>query len=183
VPIEQFRQESSRIRSAIETRGYNRALQSYTAVFDGDDVDASLLQLARYGYVAADSPRMLGTYERIHERLGRNGLLLRYLSGHDGLPPGEGAFGIASFWAAETLARQGRNEEAVAKFEHLLSLANDVGLFAEEIDVGTGEALGNFPQAFTHVGLIDAALTLAEQAGKPGLRHPDKRRQGTRERV
>jgi GH15 family glucan-1,4-alpha-glucosidase len=183
VPIEQFRQESGRIRAAIETRGYNRALQTYTAVFDGDDVDASLLQLARYGYVAADSPRMLGTYERIHERLGRNGLLLRYLSGHDGLPPGEGAFGIASFWAAEALARQGRNEEAVAKFEHLLSLANDVGLFAEEIDVGTGEALGNFPQAFTHVGLIDAALMLAEQAGKPGLRHPDKRRQGTRERV
>jgi GH15 family glucan-1,4-alpha-glucosidase len=106
---------------------------------------------------------MLATCARIQERLGRNGLIYRYgAETADGLPPGEGAFGICSFWAVECRAREGDLAGATATFERLLGYANDVGLFGEEIDPESGAALGNFPQAFTHVGLINAALTLAE---------------------
>jgi GH15 family glucan-1,4-alpha-glucosidase len=108
---------------------------------------------------------MLGTCARVHERLGANGLLYRYAA-PDGLPAGEGAFGIASFWAIDCRLRQGDVDGAEAAFARLCGLANDVGLLAEEIDPATGAQLGNFPQAFTHVGLIDAALTLAEARGR-----------------
>jgi GH15 family glucan-1,4-alpha-glucosidase len=162
VPVERFRVERDAIRSAIETHGYNEALGSYTHVFDGAEPDASLLLLPLYGYTAADDPRMRGTCERIDQLLSRDGLVYRYHQlTDDGLPPGEGAFGICSFWAVECLALQGELAAATARFERLLAHANDVGLYGEEIDVSTGAALGNFPQAFTHVGLINAALTLA----------------------
>jgi len=166
VPLRRFCQERAAIRAEIEARGYNTHLESYVSVFDGDELDASLLLLARYGYVDPASPRMQATCVRIHERLGTNGLLYRYLGSDDGLPPGEGAFGLASFWSVDCRCHQGAVDEATATFEYLCSLANDVGLFAEEIDPETGSPLGNFPQAFTHVGLIDAALTLAESKGQ-----------------
>ena len=104
---------------------------------------------------------MHNTYVRVRERLGVDGLLYRYL-GRDGLPPGEGTFGICAFWAVEYLARQREFQQARTYFERLLSFANDLGLFAEEIDAESGAALGNFPQAFTHVGLINAAVALSE---------------------
>jgi hypothetical protein len=110
-----------------------------------------------------------------HERLGHDALIFRYQGTDDGLPPGEGAFGIASFWAVECQARGGSPEAATAAFERLLAHANDVGLYAEEIDVATGAALGNFPQAFTHVGLINAALTLAESHDGPPRSDGDAR--------
>lgn len=182
-PVDQFRAERNAIRAEVEERGYNKTLGSYTDVFDGDDVDASLLLLARYGYADPKSERMLSTFDVVRERLGGNGLYRRYTSQHDGLPPGEGAFGICSFWAAETRARQGRVEEAREIFEYLLTYSNDVGLFGEEIDVETGAVLGNFPQAFTHLGLIDAALMIAQQMGSPGLRAEEKRKEATRIRV
>jgi GH15 family glucan-1,4-alpha-glucosidase len=170
VPVEQFRAQRAAIRAAIEQRGYNVQLQSYTRTFDGDDLDASLLTLPLYGYVAADAPRMRSTCARIHEQLARGPLLYRYeATVDDGLPPSEGAFGICSFWAVECRARGGEVAAATHAFEQLLGYANDVGLFAEEIDPKTGAALGNFPQAFTHVGLINAALTLAECQGEHGL--------------
>src|SRR5207244_11915893 len=101
--------------------------------------------------------------------LGRGGLMYRYVRGtDDGLPAGEGAFGICSFWNVECLARSGDLEGAAQGFEALLGYANDLGLLAEEIDPDSGVALGNFPQAFTHIGLINAALTLAEVAGQRG---------------
>ncbi len=104
---------------------------------------------------------MASTCANIHEHLGQDGLIYRYAAGTtDGLPAGEGAFGICSFWAVECRARGGDVAGATAAFERLLGYANDVGLFAEEIDPDTGAALGNFPQAFTHVGLINAAVTL-----------------------
>jgi GH15 family glucan-1,4-alpha-glucosidase len=107
---------------------------------------------------------MRKTYRRIVETLGEAGLIYRYAADtDDGLPGGEGAFGICGFWAVECLARAGETETARRAFEHLCSYANDVGLLGEEIDPKTGALLGNFPQAFTHVGLINAALTLAEQ--------------------
>ena len=124
-------------------------------------LNASLLTLPSYGYIDGDDPRMRSTCARIRERLGRGPLIYRYLDTDDGLPPGEGAFGICSFWAVECLARGGEMAAATEAFERLLGYANDVGLYAEEIDPDTGAALGNFPQAFTHVGLINAALQLA----------------------
>ena len=104
---------------------------------------------------------MTGTYDLIQRRLGRDGLLYRYEQGYDGVPAPEGAFGICSFWAVDNLAKRGDLAAAERSFEHILSFGNDLGLFAEEIDIETGAALGNFPQAFTHVGLINAAIALA----------------------
>jgi GH15 family glucan-1,4-alpha-glucosidase len=161
VDRDRFRSERDAIRTVIEARGYNPRLDSYTRLFDGDDLDASLLTLPLYGYHEGTHPRMRATCQRVHERLARDGLVYRYQT-DDGLPPGEGAFGICSFWAVECRARGGDVAGATEAFERLLACANDVGLLGEEIDPETGAALGNFPQAFTHVGLINAALTLAE---------------------
>jgi GH15 family glucan-1,4-alpha-glucosidase len=110
---------------------------------------------------------MQSTLAHLRKVLDVDGLMYRYdFNTEDGLPPGEGAFGICSFWAVECLALAGDLEEATLRFERLLRYANDVGLYAEEIDPRTGEALGNFPQAFTHVGLINAALTLNQRLGQ-----------------
>lgn len=173
IPRERFAQTRDAIRAAIEQQGYSEKIRSYVSVFGGEDVDASLLLLARYRYAEAASDRMKRTCERIRERLGRDGLLYRYLAENDGLPPGEGAFGICSFWAAECDAMAGDMDRATATFEQVLAYANDVGLFAEEIDPEDGTLLGNFPQAFTHVGLIDAALTISR------ARYGERRQPGT----
>ena len=163
VSVDLFRANRDEIRKEVEAHGYNEQIGSYTRTFDGDEMDASLLTLPLYGYIEGNHPQMRSTCARIHEKLARDGLVYRYETGtDDGLPPGEGAFGICSFWAVECVARGGNVGAATRTFERLLSLANDVGLFAEEIDPDTGAALGNFPQAFTHIGLINAALTLAE---------------------
>jgi GH15 family glucan-1,4-alpha-glucosidase len=168
-PVEDYGRIREIIRREVERRAWNTDLQSYVARLDGDDVDASSLLLAWYGFEKAPSDRMRRTYERIRERLGAaHGLLYRY---RDKESAGEGAFGICSFWGAEYLALGGGSaEEAQAVFEELVLLGNDVGLFAEEIDPATGEALGNFPQAFTHVGLINAAISLVRRLeGQPSL--------------
>lgn len=169
-PVQLFRSERDKLRSEIEQRGYNTTLDTYVGTFDGEELDASLLLLSRYGYLDARSARAKRTREAVRRGLGRNGLLYRYRRGGDGLPGEEGAFGICSFWAVGDLALAGEVEEAEALFTHLLTYSNDVGLFAEEIEPDSGSALGNFPQAFTHVGLIDAALLIEEarrNGGKP----------------
>jgi GH15 family glucan-1,4-alpha-glucosidase len=163
---EPFRRERQAIAEAIEQRGFNRQIASYASELGGDRVDATLMLMACFGYKPANDPRVVSTYERIWQRLGRNGLLDRYERGIDGLGGDEGTFGICSFWGAHHLACRGDVVEAKKLFEHVLSFANDVGLFAEEIHPETGDALGNFPQAFTHIGLINAALAI-EQASKP----------------
>jgi GH15 family glucan-1,4-alpha-glucosidase len=154
--------ERDAIRCDVEAHAWSPLLESYTQVYGGDATDAALLELAWYGYVPARSPRMRRTYARIEEELSAGrGLLHRYRAG-----PGweEGAFGICGFWAAEYLALGGGSPaDAESRIEALLRLGNDVGLFAEETDPDTGEALGNFPQAFTHVGLVNACLTLEER--------------------
>jgi GH15 family glucan-1,4-alpha-glucosidase len=163
VSIDLFRKERDEIRKEIEARGYNERIGSYTRTFDGEEMDASLLTLPLYGYIEGTHPRMRSTCARIHQKLARDELVYRYeTETDDGLPPGEGAFGICSFWAVECVAHGGNVGGAARTLERLLAYANDVGLFAEEIDPDTGAALGNFPQAFTHIGLINAALTLAE---------------------
>ena len=161
VDVDRYREEGEQIRAAIEDNGFNEDLGSYVATFGGDRLDASLLLLPTYGYTEATAPRMASTFASIHEALAQDGLLYRYPPGtDDGLSSEEGAFGICSFWDEEMFARLGRLDEARENLERTLSYANDLGLFAEEIDPDTGTFLGNFPQAFTHVGLINAALTL-----------------------
>jgi GH15 family glucan-1,4-alpha-glucosidase len=164
VPEQRFRRERDAIEDAVEQHGFNRRLGGYTATFDGDAPDASLLLAARCGYRAATDPRMQGTYELVERTLGADGLIYRYPPATDGLPGNEGAFGIAGFWAVEYLALAGRLDEARTRFTQLLEYANDVGLYAEETSAETGEALGNFPQAYTHVGLITAANALRAAA-------------------
>jgi GH15 family glucan-1,4-alpha-glucosidase len=162
---EAVRRARDEIRAEIESRGWNENEQSYAAVFNGKEVDASLLLLAKHGFAAADSPRMRSTWERIRRDLRAGpGLYYRY---RDNLSPGEGAFGICCFWAVDYLALGGGTlVEADDEFDKVLRYGNDLGLFAEEIDPATGAALGNFPQGFTHVGLINAALTIEERRAR-----------------
>jgi GH15 family glucan-1,4-alpha-glucosidase len=179
VCVDEFRAECAAIRAEVEAHGYNEDLASYTRTFDGDEMDASLLVLPLYRYVDGQHPRMRSTCARIQEKLERNGLIYRYEAHtNDGLPPGEGAFGICSFWWVECLALGGNLEGATQAFARLLTFGNDLGLFAEETDPGSGAALGNFPQAFTHIGLINAALTLASLGTQP-VRAPGDQRSTT----
>lgn len=171
VPRDEFLREREAVRSAIETQGFLVAADgrgSYVGAFGEDWVDASLLLMGRLGFHGPNDPRMIATADRIWRELGREGLVLRYLPEVDGLGSREGAFGICAFWGVELLALQGRLPEAEALFERVASLANDVGLMAEEYDPASGAALGNVPQAFTHAGLISAALVLAQ--AKTGTR-------------
>ena len=169
-PRERFIRERERIREQIEQRAWNHDLQSYVSVLDGEDLDATLLRIPWYGFEEAQSERMRSTHRRVRQRLGAgNGLLFRYER-----DPQEGAFGICGFWDVEYLALGGGTlDEAHEQFDTLLKYGNDLGLFAEETEPGTGAALGNFPQAFTHVGLISAALTLDEK--ERGKEHPATR--------
>ena len=160
-----FERERDAIRSAIEERAWNEDLGAYSGEFGGDWLDASVLLMSNFGFALADTPRMRSTFEKICSTLGRDGLIYRYEQGVDGHSSREGAFGICSFWAVEQLAMRGDIERAEQLFSSLLARANDVGLFAEEIDPEDGTFLGNFPQAFTHVGLINAAVALQKTAG------------------
>ena len=168
-PVERYKRNSEAIRRQIEQRAWNRDRKSYVSVLDGDHLDSSLLLISWYGFEEASSERMRGTYKAIRQRLGTDsGLLYRYWRQHP-----EGTFAICSFWEAEYLALGGGTlEEAQNLFASLMKYANDLGLYAEEIDPKTGAALGNFPQAFTHVGLIGAALSIRQrEKGEQQLAH------------
>jgi GH15 family glucan-1,4-alpha-glucosidase len=167
VPRDVFTRERNCIRREIEARAWNDAMQSYVSVLDGTVLDATLLRLAWYGFEHANSQRMQCTYKKICETLGAgDGLLYR-----NKRQPPEGAFGVCGFWGVEHLALGGGTlAQAHDAFKRLLAYQTDLGLFAEEVDPDSGDALGNFPQAFTHVGLISAALTLAER--ERGKAHP-----------
>jgi GH15 family glucan-1,4-alpha-glucosidase len=160
--VEGLRAEKDAIHALVMSRGFDARRNTFVDVLDGSDVDASLLYIARVGFIDPADPRMLGTIDAIRARLGHGELIYRYdtRTGVDGLPPGEGAFLPCSFWLAEALALAGKRDEARDVFERTAAHANDVGLLSEEIDVATGELLGNFPQALTHIGLLNAALGL-----------------------
>jgi GH15 family glucan-1,4-alpha-glucosidase len=168
-PIENYKRISNSIRHQIEQRAWNEQLESYVSVLDGDQLDASLLLISWYGFEEAGSPRMRSTYRAIRQYLSTpDGLLYRYQR-----PKPEGTFAICSFWEAEYLAMGGGTlEDARQLFSQLTKYQNDLGLYGEEIDATTGKALGNFPQAFTHVGLIGAALSIAQrEKGEQQLAH------------
>lgn len=154
-----------RIRTTLLTEGFDPALGSFRRALDGAELDAAALLLPRHGLLDANDPRMLATVASIRRQLARGDLVRRYV-GRDGLPAREGAFVACSFWLADCLARQHRVDEAREVFEHVTSLARGVGLFSEEIDPATGEFLGNYPQAFTHLALIRAGVSIerAEEA-------------------
>jgi len=158
IPVGKFSTERKRIREEIETQAWNSKVQAYMQACGSDILDASVLLLAYHEFEDARSERMQQTNARIRERLSpRPGLLYRYEQSKDRR---EGAFAACSFWQVDFLARSGKTAEARDFFEAALADANDLDLFAEEIDPETADALGNFPQAFTHLGLINAALAL-----------------------
>lgn len=168
-PIERYKENCNSIRRQIEERAWNQQLQTYVSVLDGDELDSSLLLLSWYGFEKAGSARMRGTYEAIRRQLGTpDGLLFRYRKANP-----EGTFAICSFWEAEFLALGGGSlDDAHKLFQQLMKYKNDLGLYGEEIDPSTGSALGNFPQAFTHVGLIGAALSISQrEKGEQQLAH------------
>ncbi len=170
IDTDRFQAEADEVKAVILDEAWNEDRQAYTGAFGHDYLDAAVLTLPRLGLVEANDPRMRATWDRIMDELADGPLIHRYPHGIDGFASHEGAFGICCFWAVEYLARRGDLAEARSRFEALLGYGSDLGLFAEEIDPATGEALGNYPQALTHVGLINAALTIhaAEQAARPG---------------
>ena len=147
----------------VMERGWNESSKSFVQYYGSDRMDASLLLMPLVFFVSPSDPRMIQTLERIQDRLAMDSLVHRYSLSDDnpvdGISGREGAFSICSFWLVEALTRAGRIEEARLMFEKMLGYANHVGLYAEEIG-HCGEALGNFPQAFTHLGLISAAFNL-----------------------
>jgi GH15 family glucan-1,4-alpha-glucosidase len=162
--VEKWRLERDRIREDVERHGFDTDSNTYVAHYGSEQPDASLLLLSRYGFIAADDPRMVGTCRFIERHLSVNGLLYRYPPNErsDGVQGEEGFFALCSFWLVEYLCAAGQRVRAIELFERLVSLANDVGLYAEEFSPTDYSLRGNFPQAFTHIGLITAALALSE---------------------
>ncbi len=161
-----FESERAEINKFIEVQCFDVEVSSYMERAGSDLVDASLLVMPCVGYKPACDPRVKSTFDLIVKRLRRaERLLIRYEPDPEDPKPVEGAFGICCFWEADQLAQRGELEQADRLLTHLVSLANDVGLYAEEFDLKTGDAVGNFPQAFTHVGLINAAISV-ERARK-----------------
>ena len=165
--VERWRRCRDLIHAEVSARGYNPAIGAFVQSYGSTLLDASLLMIPLVGFLPANDPRVLGTVRAIEERLMTDGLVRRYEteSDVDGLPPGEGAFLLCTFWLADNLQLQGRRNEARALFERLLALRNDVGLLSEEYDVRARRLVGNFPQAFSHVGLVNTARNLTETEG------------------
>src|SRR5436190_14940315 len=168
--VEDWTRTRDEIRAAIQERGWSEEAGAFTQYFGGSELDASNLMLAIVGFLPADDPRMLATIEATERDLTDDrGLVFRYRAeeGVDGLAGTEGTFLLCTFWLAEALARAGKVERAREVFERAIAFANDVGLLSEEVDEQSGELLGNFPQAFSHIGLINAAwaISQAESAG------------------
>jgi GH15 family glucan-1,4-alpha-glucosidase len=160
--LDEWRALRQRIHDQVCREGFSVEKRSFVQYYGGSALDASLLLLPIVGFLPADDPRISGTVEAIQRELTVDGLVMRYRTHEsvDGLPPGEGVFLACSFWLVDNLALQGRRDEACALFERLLGLCNDVGLLAEEYDPRNRRHLGNFPQAFSHLALINTALNL-----------------------
>jgi GH15 family glucan-1,4-alpha-glucosidase len=162
-PVERWRQLRDTIHADVCSQGFDAQRGSFVQFYGSKDLDASLLMIPLVGFLPACDPRMYGTVEAIQRELLRDGFVARYAprADVDGLPPGEGAFLPCTFWLADNLTLQGRADEARQVFERLLGLCNDVGLLSEEYDPVARRLVGNFPQAFSHVGLVNTAMNLA----------------------
>jgi GH15 family glucan-1,4-alpha-glucosidase len=151
-----------RIRDAILERGWSEKAGAFTQAFGSDDLDASALMIPIVGFLPAADPRVRSTIDAIAERLtDAHGLVYRYRAS-DGLAGEEGTFLLCTFWLAQAQALAGEVERARATFAQAVAYVNDVGLLAEEVDPASGELLGNFPQAFSHIGLVNAAWAISQ---------------------
>ena len=168
-PTTRWKAIRAEIHAEVCREGFDRALGAFTQAYDVPRLDASLLMIPLVGFLPAGDPRVVGTVEAIQRDLTRDGLVMRYADvgseGVDGLPAGEGAFLLCTYWLVDNLAMAGRHEEARALFERLLGLRNDVGLMSEQWDPLSGRMRGNFPQAFSHVGLVNSAWNLGSEGG------------------
>jgi GH15 family glucan-1,4-alpha-glucosidase len=173
-PVDRWRGMRRELHDEVCREGYDSQRDAFVQYYGADHLDASLLQIPLVGFLPAGDPRVKGTVAAIQRELMVDGLVHRYppegSQSVDGLPPGEGTFLACTFWLADNLALMGRRDEALAIFERLLSLRNDVGLLAEEFDPASGHHLGNFPQAFSHVALVNTANYLSE-GPVPWARH------------
>jgi GH15 family glucan-1,4-alpha-glucosidase len=170
-PVERWRAIRDEIHREVCELGYDRDRSTFTQAYGGKALDASLLLVSLVGFLPADDPRVLGTVRAIERELLNDGFVLRYRTDDaataDGLPPGEGVFLPCSFWLADVYLQQGRRDDARRLFERLLSLRNDVGLLSEEYDPDAHRMLGNFPQAFTHLSLVNTAYNFSTHPGRP----------------
>jgi GH15 family glucan-1,4-alpha-glucosidase len=162
-PVDRWRKIRAEIHEEVCRRGFSTALGSFTQAYDSDLLDASALLIPQVGFLPPDDPRVQGTINAIERKLLRGGLVLRYDTSatEDNLPPGEGAFLPCSFWLADAYVLIGRHADARRLFERLVNLRNDVGLLAEEYDANAQRLVGNFPQAFSHIALINTAHNIA----------------------
>jgi GH15 family glucan-1,4-alpha-glucosidase len=160
--VDEWKRSREEIADAILTQGWNEKVGAFTQAFGSEALDASNLMMAIVGFLPADDPRMKATIDAIADRLtDRHGLAYRYLAS-DGLEGEEGTFLLCTFWLAQALALAGEHERARKTFECAVGFVNDVGLLAEEVDATNGELLGNFPQAFSHIGLVNAAWAISQ---------------------
>jgi GH15 family glucan-1,4-alpha-glucosidase len=162
-PADSWRHAREQIRHAILEQGYNADLGAFTQSFGSANLDATALVIPRIGFLPPTDARVRSTVSQIRQHLSRDGLVYRYRT-NDGLAGGEGTFTLCTFWLVDALALGGKLDDAHALFERVARYANDVGLLAEEIDPDSGEQLGNFPQGFSHLALIGAAVNLAKAA-------------------
>jgi GH15 family glucan-1,4-alpha-glucosidase len=163
-PVQRWRTLRAQVHDDVCRRGFNRQMGSFVQSYGSRQLDASLLLLPRMGFLPATDPRIRGTIEAVERHLLRDGLVMRYDSAaaRDGLPPSEGAFLACSFWLADAYVATGRVDDASALFERLMGLRNDLGLLSEEYDTVAGRQIGNFPQAFSHIALVNTAFNLAQ---------------------
>jgi GH15 family glucan-1,4-alpha-glucosidase len=171
-----WKKMARRIHADVCRNGVDARRGCFVQYYGGDPMDASLLLLPLVGFLPATDPRIRKTVRQVEKRLIVKGLVRRYETGGgvDGLPPGEGAFLACSFWLADNYTLMGRRKDALGLFNRLRRLANDLGLYAEEYDPDARRMLGNFPQAFSHVALINTAMNLMitekKKTGRTGLR-------------
>jgi GH15 family glucan-1,4-alpha-glucosidase len=179
-PVDVWRDARDAVHAEVCERGYDAERNTFTQSYGSRALDAALLLIPAVGFLPASDARVVGTVEAVQRELMRDGFVLRYPTeeADDGLPPGEGAFLPCSFWMVDALAMIGRRDEAEALFARLVDLANDVGLLSEEYDPRARRLVGNFPQAFTHLGLVNSVLALeAQEMGysPPRSRIPEER--------
>jgi GH15 family glucan-1,4-alpha-glucosidase len=179
-PVEHWRELRDQIHRDVCEHGFDADLRSFTQTYGSKELDASLLLIPLVGFLPASDPRVRGTVDAVERGLLHDGFVLRYRTregGVDGLPPGEGVFLPCSFWLVDCLQLLERHEDARALFERLVSLTNDLGLISEEYDPVAGRMLGNFPQAFTHLALVNSAFTLTPHLPSPmNRRHAEQGR-------
>ena len=168
-PVDRWRAVRDEIHGRVCRDGFSTKLDSFVQSFGSELLDASLLMIPQVGFLPPDDPRVRGTVAAVEKHLLKDGFVMRYDSAKtdDGLPPGEGAFLPCTFWLADAHALLGDRTKAEATFDRLCGLCNDVGLLSEEYDAAAGRLVGNFPQAFSHIGLVNTALNLSRPAAGP----------------